>query len=100
MTHAVCVVLACVCAVGGGVLVFAPGALPWIESMLNRRWEGGTVFAIRLGLDGERAAEERLNRPVLDHAIYWDGWIRRHPRAAGLAVLCFAAALAVYARIV
>ena len=85
------------CAAAGAVLLVAPGALPRIEAALNRTWGGRTLFTVRPGLQGERSAEEILNRPVLTRSVYWDHWLRRHPRVIGVLLLGLAAALLAWA---
>ncbi len=97
MARDLLLVPALLCAAAGAVLVLAPGALPRIEALLNRTWGGRTLFTVRLGLEGERSAEEILNRPVLTRAVYWDHWLRRHPRVIGAVLLGLAAALPAWA---
>ena len=91
MPQPLLLLIALLCAIAGTLMVCLPGSIPRIEELLNRRWGGRTLFSIRLGTPLERSAERVLNRPVRDRAVHWDGWVQRHPRAAGLGLLCLAA---------
>lgn len=83
----------------GLLMVLFPQVLDRLERALNRPVGERPVFSLRAGIPGERQAEAILNRPVLGRAVYWDRWIRRRPRAFGIALvaaaaLCLAAVVA------
>ena len=73
--------------IAGIVFLFLPHMLPVVEQKLNTPWGEQEIVSIRLGSSSEKLAEKILNRPVLIHSIYWDGWSRKYPAATGL-VLC------------
>lgn len=93
MHSAVWYLIAALCAGCGVLLLVAPGAIPRLESALNRRCGAREVSALRLGLRGEQHAEAWLNRPVGERRLEWDGWLRSRPRLSGAGLLALAALL-------
>ena len=85
--------VAIVCALWGAVFLVAPRAITRIEETLNRAWGNHCVFSLRVGVPGERAAEQWLNRPVEARRVHWDGWVREHPRMLGLTLCSLAGVL-------
>lgn len=76
----------------GILFLLFPNWISRLEEMLNAPWGDRELTALRIGLRGEQAAEQLINRPILDRKITWDGWAKQHPRLVG-AVLCLVAAL-------
>jgi hypothetical protein len=76
----------------GLVFLLFPDRIIHLEDRLNTPWGDREVTALRLGLRGEQAIEQAINRSVLDQQLTWDGWARNHPRVVGI-VLCLVAAV-------
>lgn len=76
--------------VGVAFLLF-PDRIRQLEERLNKPWGDRELVSLRVGLRGEQAVEQAINRNVLATEIVWDGWLRRHPRLVGIA-LCLLAA--------
>jgi hypothetical protein len=74
----------------GLLMVFFPNTLHRVELALNRPVGQRAVITLRAGIPAEKEIEEILNRPVLMRAVYWDQWIRRRPRVAGVLLLAAA----------
>ena len=75
----------------GLVFLLFPGRISHLEDKLNAPWGNREVMSLRLGLRGEQAIEQTINRNVLDKQLTWDGWTRRHPRVVGI-TLCLVSA--------
>jgi hypothetical protein len=76
----------------GLLFLLFPGSIQRLEAWLNAPWGEREVTALRLGLNGEQAIEQAINRNVLDTQLTWDAWTKRHPRIVGTA-LCLVAAV-------
>lgn len=76
----------------GLVLLLFPDRISRLEDKLNAPWGDRELTALRIGMPGEQAVEQVINRNVLDQKISWDGWARRYPRLVG-AALCLVAVL-------
>ena len=76
----------------GLIFLLIPDRIKHLEDKLNAPWGDQELTALRLGMQGERAIEQVINRNVLDQEITWDGWTKQHPRLVGIA-LCLVAAL-------
>ena len=76
----------------GLIFLLFPDRIKHLEDKLNAPWGDKELTALRLGMQGERAIEQVINRNVLDQEISWDGWTKQHPRLVGIA-LCLVAAL-------
>ena len=74
----------------GLVFLLFPGHINRLEDRLNAPWGNREVMSLRLGLRGEQAIEQTINRNVLDKQLTWDGWTKQHPRVVG-AALCLVA---------
>jgi hypothetical protein len=72
--------------VAGVLFLLFPHAIERLEDRLNAPWGEREVTALRLGLNGEQAIEQAINRNVLDKEVTWDGWAKRHPRFVGSAL--------------
>jgi hypothetical protein len=76
----------------GLIFLLFPDRIKHLEDKLNAPWGDQEVTALRIGMPGEQAVEQVINRNVLDQKVTWDGWTRNHPRIVG-AVLCLVAAV-------
>ena len=76
----------------GLIFLLFPDRISRLEDKLNAPWGDREVMSLRLGLRGEQAIEQTINRNVLDQKITWDGWARQYPRFVG-AALCLVAVL-------
>ena len=76
----------------GLIFLLFPDRIHRLEDKLNAPWGDREVISLRLGLRGEQAIEQTINRNVLDKQLTWDGWTKQHPRIVGMA-LCLVAAL-------
>jgi hypothetical protein len=76
----------------GLVFLLFPNRISHLEDKLNAPWGDREVISLRLGLRGEQAIEQTINRNVLDKQLTWDGWTKKHPRVVG-AALCLVAAV-------
>ena len=75
----------------GLVFLFFPDRIRQLEARLNAPWGNREVASLRIGMRGEEAIEQAMNRDVLPRQIVWDGWLQRNPRPVGVA-LCLLAA--------
>ena len=91
--------VAVVLGAGGVILVALPRALPKVEEKLNARWGEQEILALRLGLPGEKSSERILNRDVLSQSVYWDDWVRKHPRLTGILFCLLAIGLWAWSRV-
>ena len=76
----------------GLVFLLFPDQINRLEDKINAPWGNREVTALRLGLRGEQVIEQTINRNVLDKQLSWDGWAKKHPRVAGIA-LCLVSAM-------
>jgi hypothetical protein len=76
----------------GLIFLLFPDRILRLEDKLNAPWGDREVMSLRLGLRGEQAIEQTINRNVLDKQLTWDGWTKKHPRVVG-AALCLVAAV-------
>jgi hypothetical protein len=74
----------------GLVFLFFPDRIRQLEARLNAPWGDREVASLRIGVRGEEAIEQAMNRDVLSRQIVWDGWLQRNPRPVGVA-LCLLA---------
>jgi ABC-type phosphate transport system permease subunit len=74
----------------GLAFLFFPNRIRQLEERLNTPWGDRELASLRIGIRGEQAVEQVMNRNVLATEIVWDGWLRRHPRLVGVA-LCLLA---------
>lgn len=74
----------------GIVFLFFPGRIKQLEAWLNEPWGDRELASLRIGVQGEEAIEQAMNRDVLSRQIVWDGWLQRNPRPVGVA-LCLLA---------
>ena len=88
--------IAIILLIAGIVFLFLPHLLPVLEQKLNTPWGEQEIMSIRLGSSSEEFAEKVLNRPVLNHSIYWDGWASKYPRATGLVLWAIALVLLLF----
>ena len=77
----------------GLVFLLFPDQINRLEDKINAPWGNREVTALRLGLRGEQAIEQTINRNVLDKQLTWDGWAKKHPRVVGIALCLFSAML-------
>ena len=77
----------------GLLFLLFPDAIERLETRLNAPWGDREVTALRLGLNGEQAIEQAINRNVLDKQLTWDGWAKKHPRFVGVALCLVSVAL-------
>jgi hypothetical protein len=75
----------------GLLFLLFPDSIQRLEARLNAPWGDQEVTALRLGLRGEQAIEQTINRNVLEKQLSWDGWAKKHPRVVGIA-LCLVSA--------
>ena len=76
----------------GLIFLLFPDRISSLEDKLNAPWGNQEVTALRIGMPGEQAFEQVINRNVLDQKVTWDGWTRQYPRLFGIA-LCLVAVL-------
>jgi hypothetical protein len=76
----------------GFIFLLFPDRIKYLEDKLNAPWGDREIMSLRLGLRGEQAIEQTINRNVLDKQLTWDGWTKQHPRVVGIA-LCMVAAV-------
>ena len=76
----------------GLVFLLFPDRISRLEDKLNAPWGDRELTALRIGMPGEEAVEQVINRNVLDQKVTWDGWTRQYPRFVG-AALCLVAVL-------
>ena len=69
----------------GLVFLLFPDQINRLEDKINAPWDNREVTALRLGLHGEQAIEQTINRNVLDKQLTWDGWAKKYPRFVGAA---------------
>lgn len=74
----------------GIAFLFFPHRIKQLEARLNAPWGSRELTSLRLGVRGEQAVEQVMNRDVLSRLIVWDGWLQRNPRLVGVA-LCLLA---------
>ena len=74
----------------GLVFLFFPDRIKQLEARLNAPWGDREVASLRIGVRGEEAIEQAMNRDVLSRQIVWDHWLQRNPRPFGVA-LCLLA---------
>jgi len=74
----------------GLVFLIFPDRIRQLEERLNAPWGDREVASLRIGVRGEEAIEQAMNRDVLSRQIVWDGWLQRNPRLVGVA-LCLLA---------
>jgi len=74
----------------GLVFLFFPDRIRQLEARLNAPWGDREVASLRIGVRGEEAIEQAMNRDVLSRQVVWDGWLQRNPRPVGVA-LCLLA---------
>ncbi len=85
------VCLALITGLVGIAFLFFPDRIKQLEARLNAPWGDRELASLRLGVRGEQAVEQVINRNVLTTQFVWDGWLRQHPRLVGIA-LCLLAA--------
>lgn len=74
----------------GLMFLYMPDRVRPFEAWFNAPVGNREMAALRLGLQGERIAEQLMNRVVQSRQIIWDDWLLEHPRLFGMALCTLA----------